>query len=294
MLHGTAIGQHRNYSSDEQVRLTALAEELAEQFFAISGVVGFVIGGSLARGLVDKFSDLEAYCYYRDRIPEKSEIQGILDGLNAETVRSSDLHWSHPAWGTHTFFRARGDVVELGYRNVDEVEAKVDAYLSGIRIHTTMGDHDVPFGHYPSGLASCLVDCRIVIERDNEVTRLKERAGQFPDALRRALLDFHALEASGILRNKLTIASQRSDLLHFQAALARVIRSIVIVMFTLNAVHFPGDKWNVNYMRRMTMLPDGFLDDLDGLLSRGLVRVDDRRRTVGTVQCWVDWIEQVR
>jgi len=281
---------HSPAGSDKR-RFAELAADLARRYSRLPSVTGFAIGGSFARGLLDEHSDLEAYCYHDGELPDKVAIQEILDDLNANTVRSPDLHWRHISWGVHSFFQAHGITVELGYRDINETARKLDSYLFEGQFETTIGDHDVPFGHYPSGLAACLTDCQILTDKSNAVANLKLQASQFPSILREALLNFHLLEARGILENKLSTAHRRSDLLHFNAGLARALRSIVIAVFTANRRHFPGDKWNIEYLKDATIIPRGFFQDCQELLDTRLTYRQERDRALEIIRSWADWIE---
>lgn len=270
--------------------LTALGERLAEEYSALPGVEGFAIGGSVARSFADEASDLEAYVYDDGRLPSVEEIKGIIDRIGAHTTRSSDVHWTHAAWGTHSFFGIGKLRVELGYRSIDATQRRISDYMAG-QIAVLEGIHDVPFGWYPSGLAACLAECRIVSDPRGLLKELKKRAQQFPDPLRRALMRYHTEEALEILEHKLIPAHERGDALHFQAALARVVRSCVIAVFTVNGCHYPGDKWNRHYLDGMQDRPPGFLADLENLLAGAVAEPSDRVVALEAVSGWTRWLK---
>lgn len=269
--------------------LTDTASQLAKQYATVDGVEGFVIGGSVARDFADDQSDLEAYVYHNGRIPSRDQITEIITGLGFVTTRSPDLHWTHDAWGVHSFFGTDRLKVELGYRDVTTIRARLDAYLSGA-VAVRDGIHDVAFGWYPSGLAACLAECKILYDPAGRVADLKAVASTFPTALAGTLLRFHYDEAAGIWEHKLRAAHLRGDGLHFQAALARVVRSVVIAVFTVNAVHYPGDKWNRAYLVRMREVPDNFLADLDRVLNAAPADHAGQAVVLGIVGEWVRWL----
>lgn len=270
--------------------LVEIGERLAIEYCALEGVEGFVFGGSVARGFADGDSDLEAYVYYQHRLPAVAEIECILARIGAHPTRSTNLHWTHPAWGTHTFFGTAELRVELGYRDVEETRGRVESYLAG-GIEVRDGIHDVAFGWYPSGLASCLDECIILIDAHGQVEALKQAAHRFPSSLRDTLLGFHIAEAEGIMREKLQTAHERGDGLHYQAALARMVRSCVIGVFAVNQVHFPGDKWNRNYLEKMPLTPTRFLTDLDHLLGARASVPSERAAAMEVISAWIGWLK---
>lgn len=272
--------------------LEAMGTRLASEYARFGGVEGFAIGGSVARGFADEASDLEAYVYHDGPPPAVANIEQVVKSVGAHPTRSTNLHWTHPAWGTHSFFGTETLLVELGYRNVDETRRRIDAYLSG-SISVRDGIHDVAFGWYPSGLAACLAECRPVYDPHGSLRVLKELAQQFPVHLRDSLLAYHLNEAEGILTHKLVHAHKRGDAFHFQAAFARVVRSCVIATFAVNSMHFPGDKWNRRYLESMSLVPPGFLRDQHLLLSLCVLAPRDRAAALEVLTTWTQWLRSM-
>lgn len=272
--------------------LELLGMQLAQEYARLDGVEGFVIGGSVARGFADEDSDLEAYVYHDGAVPPVAVIERIVKHVGAHPTRSVNLHWTHPAWGTHSFFGTETLLVELGYRNVDETRQRIEAYLDG-SISVRDGIHDVAFGWYPSGLAACLAECHPLYDPRGNLNELKVLAQQFPARLRDSLLEYHVNEAEGILAQKLVHAHKRGDVFHFQAALARVVRSCVVGIFTVNNVHFPGDKWNRRYLESMHYVPPGFVRDQHLLLSLRVLVPRERATALEVIAKWTQWLRSM-
>ncbi|MEI6481298.1 MAG: hypothetical protein WCO19_03270 [Candidatus Saccharibacteria bacterium] len=243
---------------DHIQNLTKRAKEVAEVYAKLEHVCSVVIAGSLARGFSDKNSDIELYVYYDMQMPTEKEILNILQELPAKLTRSNDVHWHHKAWGYHTFFEYWGTKFELGYRDIHEINVRLKNFQSGL-ILPQHGIHDTPFGHYESGLASCVEDCVILYDRNNDLNRLKEfNTAQGKTWILDEIFDYYVSDALTILEVKALPAAERNDTFNYNACLARSVRSILIALFALNDTYFPGDKWNEKYLKRFKVIPKEF------------------------------------
>ena len=72
-----------------------VAKKIAKHFSKIESVVAVVIGGSLARGFYDNYSDIEMYVYCKEKMPTEENICNILVELNSKLSRSKKIFWFH-------------------------------------------------------------------------------------------------------------------------------------------------------------------------------------------------------
>lgn len=258
-------------------RLWEVSERVARAYARLPGVTGVVTGGSLARGFADARSDIELYVYHRGRLPSKKAIAGILDELHAVTTRSEDVHWHHPAWGYHSFFGVAGVKVELGYREVDATYERMKRFRRAL-VLPKHGIHDTPFGHYESGVANCIRSCRVLYDRTGEIRRLKALVEVYPKRLRDETLRYYHSDAETLCAVKLRQAVERDDAYLFNACVARILRSVVIVIFTLNDEYYPGDKWNEKYLEKFQVKPVRCEETLAEILRTPQRRREDRER----------------
>ena len=220
------------------------AERVAGHYSQLPSVVSVVVGGSLARRFTDVISDIEMYVYYKKSIPSKSEIRNILKKLNATLTRSKKLHWYHPAWGYHTFFKFGDIKFELGYRDIDSIKERMRKFKGEFAL-PKHGIHDAPFGHYESGVAACIVECQPIYDPKGEIKDLKKYLSDYKSSkLRRETFNYYIKDAKVLSLAKIKYAVKRNDIYNFHACIARAIRSLVISLFALNNHYYPGDKWN--------------------------------------------------
>jgi len=234
------------------------AKKVAELYARLPEVVAVTIGGSLARQYTDMLSDIEMYVYYEHNLPSKTEIKNILNRLDAKLTRSKKLHWYHPSWGYHTFFAFNGIKFELGYRDIHETFVRMKNFKSSL-ILPKHGIHDTPFGHYESGVASCITECLVLVDKKGQIKQLKEYLADYPKShIRDETFKYYIKDAKTILSIKAKYAALRNDDYNFNACVARAIRSLVISLFALNSTYYPGDKWNKQYLNKFKLTPKNY------------------------------------
>lgn len=220
---------------------------------AVSKIVphccGVTLGGSRAHELNDEFSDVEMYFYSTDSIPKEEDIDCCLNKLGAQHKRCDTFLWNEYPWGPHSFFVINGLYFEIGYRIVDDIAHKIDAYLAG-NVAPTTDCHDLGLGYVYSGLAASVHSEKILIAYDEEIQRIKKKAETFPDELSAALKSEYLDTAKKLLDGKLLNAADRGDVFFYDVLASRIVRSLMIMAFAVSKTHFPGDKWNESLLMR--------------------------------------------
>lgn len=268
MRHHRSINMHKRYIN--------VAKKISRYFSQIENVEAIVIGGSLARGFYDDYSDIEMYVYYRGRMPDENKIRDILNELNSSLTRSQKIFWFHKAWGHHTFFKVDEIKIELGYRNIEEINNRIDLFLNKFTL-PQHGIHDTPFGHYESGVANCILESIILHEKGDWIRKIRRKLKKYPYDLRNSTIKYYFRDANVITKVKINQAVKRNDTLNFNACLARVIRSLNICIFALNKKYYPGDKWNSNYIHKFSLIPNNYMENIEAILNRGQVSSRDKK-----------------
>lgn len=255
------------------------AKKVADLYATLPQVVSVVVGGSLARNYIDLVSDIEMYAYYERNLPSEEEIREILNKLSAKLTRSKKLHWYHPAWGYHTFFTFDGIKFELGYRDIYETFTRMKNFKSGL-ILPKHGIHDTPFGHYESGVASCLMECQPLVDKKDQIKQIKEYLGDYAkSAIRNETFRYYIEDTKTILAVKAKSAVLRNDSYNFNACIARAIRSLVISLFALNNTYYPGDKWNKRYLDVFKIMPENYEERTNQIFgSPDLIKEDKQKK----------------
>lgn len=272
-------------------RYFEVAKKVSSNYATIPNVTGIVVGGSLARGFVDEHADIEMYVYYDGNLPSMQAIKNILDKLDAKMTRSLDLHWFHPAWGYHTFFQANGVKFELGYRDIHQIISRMERFLFGDLMLPQHGIHDVPFGHYESGVANCIAECVILFDPNGKVHQLKDLVRVYPKRLKQNTAEYYLEDARTITEAKIHYAVLRDDTYHFNACAARVVRAIVLCLFALNETYFPGDKWNKYYISNFKIKPQNCESLMNDFFSTSDLSRSGKEKKTKILSELISWIE---
>lgn len=211
---------------------------------------GVTLGGSRCHDLEDNYSDVEMYFYNYDSCPSVLDITECLTKLNAKHKRSDSFLWENKKpWGPHSFFVIDDLYFEIGYRNIDEIQARVLDYIKG-NVAPQNDCHDLGLGYMPSGLASSIVHEKPLIKCNNDLFELKELAKTFSLDLLKALKLEYFDTAKSLIDGKLSSAANRGDIFLYEVMSGRIIRCLMIMAFALGKEHFPGDKWNESLLFR--------------------------------------------
>lgn len=261
-------------------RFHEATEQVADLYAKIPSVTSVVIGGSLARNYTDKVSDIEMYVYYDQYMPTKKEIMEVIEQLGASFTRSKNVHWFHEAWGHHTFFKYKGIKFELGYRDIHEMNVRIRNFKQEFLL-PKHGLHDTPFGHYESGIASCITECKALYDRGDEIANLKKYLSDYSTSwIKDETFRYYIADAETILKVKAAPAAVRNDIYNFNACIARAVRGLTIAVFALNDTYYPGDKWNAQYIATFSKLPKDYELSMNTILHMNTVDPKDKRLVV--------------
>jgi hypothetical protein len=237
-----------------------------------------VLGGSVAQGVADRWSDCDTVLYW------ETIDSGWLDTPRAAGERFTWLE-SYPgnAWiEQYRFGRLKADIahVRLGW-----LEELVDGVLAGTDTDTT--SLDVLRGVQES----------IGLFGEDRYEPLRARVRHYPEALRVAMVRDHLkLTPSWIYDG---MGRERGDLVVFYEYVLATMRSLVGVLAGLNRVYVAPDKLKRvgAVVSRMEVVPpdaarrlDGLLDlpreqvkaELDDLVERTLALVEEHLPDVDT------------
>jgi Nucleotidyltransferase domain len=212
-------------------QLTALADRLVE----VPGVVGVMLGGSRARDDFAPDSDYDLGLYYRPPL----DIAGL--GRLAVEVAGPDARVTEPgAWGPWVdgggWLSIDGVATDWIYRDVDRVRVSWrDAQFGRYAFHQQVGHPlGVPDFAYAGEVALGIV----LADPTGELTDLQRSCRDYPDALRRALID--GLGEAEFLLSVAGKAVARRDTAYVVGCLFR------IVGLCAHALHGNTKRWLIN------------------------------------------------
>ena len=211
----------------------ALARQIARRVCTYSGVQAILVGGSVARGYADRYSDLEMpLCW--DELPGDAVRKAIVADLGADFLHGYD----GPAREDQLLIR--GFQVDFWHNTVAYEETVLDDVL--IRLDTDLGS-----SNFLDTVRAC-----VPLYGQAIIERWKERARCYPDALAiKAIRE----QIRGFESGHLEILAQRDNSTVVYGQISELHQRAFLVLLTLNKQYFPTFKWMYRALETMPLKP---------------------------------------
>jgi predicted nucleotidyltransferase len=210
-----------------------IARRLAERIRAFPGVQAIVVGGSVARGYADAYSDLELPIFW-DELPTDETRLALVAALQGEFLHGYD----GPAREDQLLIN--GFQVDLWHNTVAGEDAVIKRVLEAYS--TDFGD-----SNFMDTVRAC-----IPLYGDAIIQRWKRRTAHYPDALAVKNIQEHitAFDAG-----QLAVLAHRDNPTVFYAAISRLQQAMFLVLLALNRLYFPTFKWLYQVLATMPVKP---------------------------------------
>jgi predicted nucleotidyltransferase len=158
------------------VRLRELARRVVDEALARGELRGALLAGSAGRGDADEWSDIDLLLYV-DELPPTALLEVLRLAIGGVEPRPKKRH-EDEADGIEFFLE--GVLVEVSYHTI----AAVDRALDGLLVDLT--ELDQPWQKLALGILEGLA-----MEDDGTIEGWRRRLENFPEPLRRALIELH-------------------------------------------------------------------------------------------------------
>jgi hypothetical protein len=246
-----------------------------------------VLGGSVAQGVADRWSDIDTIVYW-DEI-DRDWLETPRAAAAGERFTWLEHYPGNACLEQYRFGTVKADVAHVRLGWLDEL---IDGVLSGEDTDTT--SLDVLRG----------VEESIVLFGEERYEPFRARVLDFPDALRSSLVEANLTFTPSWIYDGM--GRDRGDLLVFYEYVLATVRAVVGVLAGLNRVYVAPEKLKRvgAVVARMELTPpdaarrlDAILDlpreqvkpELDDLVARTLDLVDEHLPEVDTTRCRRRW-----
>jgi hypothetical protein len=231
------------------------------------GEYGISLGGSCAKGISDKQSDLDFYIFARQVLPCAQRTTQIEQMPHLFTqVRS---------WGNDTNFIEGGidfwyqdNKVECWLRNIQYIEEILDRCKRGEIERTCVAWTVMGFYNYVA-----LSDIRVMQILEDPfgiMASWKAKVSEYPSALREAIVGRYFAEAKFWPDNfHYRSAIERGDILYTSGIVQQVVYALIQVVFALNRAYFPGEKKLGVVLEHLALQPRDFYRRIRELVYPG-------------------------
>jgi len=210
-----------------------LAEAIGHRLRQFEGIQAIVVGGSVARGYADRYSDLEMPLFW-DQHPPDSVRKVIASDLHADFL----YEYNGPSREDNLLIK--GFQVDLWHNTVSDEERVIDDVL-------TRFDTDLGSSNFMDTVRSC-----IPMYGEAIINRWQKRAQHYPDELAvRNIEDNIAYFEDGHLE----IHSKRDNPTLVYGLISELQERVFLVLLALNREYFPSFKWMYRSLERMRIKP---------------------------------------
>ena len=203
-------------------------------------VEGIVLGGSRATGTAGANSDVDIGIYYRGGLD--------LEALNLAAAKMDDTH-------REGLICPEGMPVDLIFRSLERVERVVEQSEQGqVGAHYQTGHPHAYLDVMYRGELAC---SRVLFSKCQEFLILKQRAENYPEALREAIGQFFLFESSF----SCMFAEQntsKGDLYYMVGHLFRSVSALNQVLFALNRQWCLNEKKAVQRIQQFPLCPKDY------------------------------------
>lgn len=233
--------------------IDTVVAELAERLTGVRGVVGVVLGGSRARGDHWPDSDYDVGIYYRGEL----DVDRL--GVLAKHYGGPDAKITRPGeWGPWVdgggWLVVDGTAVDWIYRDVDRVHDAWHKAERGLYAFHQQAGH--PLGVPDFAYAGEIALAMVLADPSGELTELRDRARNYPEALRRALAA--ALwEAYFSIDGAAKVAS-RGDAAYVAGCLFRALLLCAHALHGHDRAWLINEKGAIDAAGRLPSAPPGF------------------------------------
>lgn len=255
-------------------------EAMARQLTEVRGVRAVALGGSRARGSHRPDSDWDLGVYYRGSV-DTAALASLAAQVTGEPVEVAGPGGWGPWVNGGAWLSVDGTRVDWILRDLDRVE-RVWADCRAGRYETGVQPGH-PLGFWSPAYAGEVALCRVLADTDGELAALRAETQEYPEALRRALIDA-AWEAD------FSVAAARKsagsgDVLHVSLCLSQAFGVLVQSLHAHARVWCVNEKGALMTATALRAAPQGFA---------GRVAVALRGLDVGAVEEAGELVREVR
>jgi predicted nucleotidyltransferase len=219
-----------------------LVLSLAQRLGAIHGIKAVVLGGSHARGCAQPGSDIDLGLLYSEAAP--FSIQSLRELAEAVNDTAGPVVTNFYQWGPWVnggaWLTIGGQRVDFLYRGLEHLERVIAESEAGrYELHYAQ---QPPFGFFSGTYLGEIAVCIPLFDPEAWIEALKRRVADYPESLRRAVVQDYLWAAEFGLSAFAPKFARRADGYGTAACLTCAVNQLVLVLFALNRKYPINDK----------------------------------------------------
>jgi predicted nucleotidyltransferase len=235
-----------------------LVSALAMRLGAVRGITAVVLGGSHARGRAQPGSDIDLGILYSEVAPFSiHSLRELAEDVNdtAGPVVTDFYEWG-PWVNGGAWLTIGGQRVDFVYRYLHHLERViVEAEAGGYELDYAQ---QPPFGFFSGTYLGEIAVCISLFDPEAQIDVLKRRVADYPEALRRAVVQDYLWAAEFGLAAFARKFAARTDVYGTAACLTRAVNHLVLGLFALNRRYLINDKTALAEVAEFERAPQEF------------------------------------
>lgn len=271
----------------------SILNEIVKELKEVPGIVGVVLGGSRARGNHHTDSDIDIGIYYDKSlgfdVHAVNTVASKMDDEHRENLVTSLGEWGDWINGGG-WLLVQGYHVDFLFRDINRVEQVIDECLLG-KVST----------HYHAGHPHAYVNvmymgeisvCKVLLDRDEQITRLKSKTQPYPKPLKDAIIGYFMFEASfSLMFAKDNV--DKDDLSYVSGHCFRTISCLNQVIFAKNEKYCINEKKAVRMIEAFDQKPTDYKRKIDEVVTSISSNVDSTKQGIEKLESLISETERL-
>ena len=232
----------------------ALAQQIAAHYIANPKVMTVIVGGSVAQGYADHFSDIDLAVFWTAP-PTEKERKAIIKRASGISWQLFPYNREEGCWSED--FEVAGVTIDVRHMTVETAERILADVLERADPTLTKQQH----------LAALL--SALPLSNPSALTGWQQKAMVYPHELSVSMVRTHLRFRPAWEQEML---AERNDLLVLYESFCTVEQRLLLVLMGLNHIYYPGFKWVDQLMRQMSIAPLHLVSRFKQLF--GIVSID--------------------
>jgi len=247
-------------------KVISISKEFADKLKELEEVKSITIYGSVAKGIFDKYSDVDIICFC-DKIPdEEKRVKKILE-LGEIEKRKRD-------WHLHDPFLYKGIHVIIEYENFGDTQKWFDYIREKGRLDKN---------EESAKIRSHVINSIILYDEGNFIKTMKKKLipfiNQLPESSKKYFnwIKYHYWKIESI-RFPILMAIRRKNIILANQIIDKTLEGIIACVYMANKEYYYEPKWINHEIKKFKKKPRNFLKKVNRIYSiRGDIRGLNRK-----------------
>lgn len=234
------------------------AKKVAQTLKQINGIKAIALQGNLAKGFVDKYSDIDLICLY-EKLPSSKARRKVIEKLNIEKFVNKELPKQFTDKSEYFYFN--GLRVSTYWIKQEDYEKSIKNFCL---YKTTKNEFQNIISH--------IYYTKILYDPAEKFANLKK---QIPKP-RKGIIKYSMYHLNKVVYGgewphgeKINFERKRKNYIAINSEFIELIEHYLIIIFTLNGEYYTFPKWLPSLLKKMKTKPKNLIKRLNQLVYLG-------------------------